>query len=525
MSHLMNEREQGNSPAASLDISDDEMRELSARFVELTAEYFQQVKELRVFPDISSEDLARRLRVPLPVEHEPLEKLVADCRAVISGSRQNGHPRMFGYIASPSTPVGAFANLLASAVNVNVTSWRSSPAATEVEKTVVGWLAEMTGFKESSIEGATEQAVEETGGLLTSGGSMANLNAVFIAHRAKAFEWRRETEGAISSKGLWNAGAPAIFYASDQVHLSIPKAVDLIGIGREQVRLIPTGEHYRMDVRLLRERIAADTRNGLRPCCIVANAGTVNTGAVDPLAEVARIAREHDLWFHIDGAYGALAALDATKRTLFEGIEQSDSLSLDPHKWLYAPIDCGCLLLRRPERARAAFTETEADYIKVYEQQPDEAFAFWDYGIELSRPFRALKVWLMLRYYGLRRISAAIAADNALAAYMAEQVSASEDLELLAPATLGICCFRYVPAEMRRALEEAGTDARLASVQAGLDELNARLMHRIQRGGEAYLSNALLRGRFALRASITNFRTTRRDIDTTLDVVRRAARA
>jgi glutamate/tyrosine decarboxylase-like PLP-dependent enzyme len=311
-------------------------------------------------------------------------------------------------------------------------------------------------------------------------------------------------------------------YASDQVHLSIPKAADILGIGREQVRVVPSDESFRVDVRALRERIEADIRAGLRPFCVVASAGTVSTGAVDPLREVARVARDHSLWLHVDGAYGALAGVAASKRALFDGLEEADSVSLDPHKWLYTPLGCGCLLFREPERARAAFAGTEEGYIKVFEREEAEAFAFWDYGTELSRPFRALKVWATLSYYGARRVAAAIEEDCRVAEYMAERVRGSEDFELLAPATLGICCFRYAPAGARRALEAAAGDER-ERLNRALDELNARVMRRVQRGGRAYLSNAALRGRFALRASVTNFRTTRRDIDLTLDAVRRAA--
>jgi len=483
----------------------------------MAADYFARIAELPVFPDDAAESLARLAVAGLPAEGASLADVLDDCRAVFDASRHNGHPRMFGYVASPAAPVGAFANLLASALNQNVTAWRSAPAATVVERTVVRWLAEMIGYAD---------AEKSCGGLLTSGGSAANLTALFVAHRAHA---ARDSEGAttagdLSQNGLWNAGAPATIYASDQVHLSIPKAADILGIGRAQVRVVASDENFRMDVRRLRESIERDSRAGLRPFCVVASAGTVNTGAVDPLAEVAGVAREHGLWFHVDGAYGALARLDARKRALFDGLAEADSVSLDPHKWLYAPLDCGCLILRDPALARAAFAGTEEQYIKVYEQQDDEAFAFWDYGLELSRPFRALKVWMMLRYYGVARIGAAIAEDCALAQYMAGRVGAAEDLELLAPVTLGICCFRYVPADERRALGAAADDAARASVNARLDELNERVMRRVQRGGEAYLSNASLRGRFALRASITNFRTTRRDIDLTLDVVRRAAR-
>jgi glutamate/tyrosine decarboxylase-like PLP-dependent enzyme len=487
----------------SLDITDDAMRELSAQTVALVMDYFERVSEFPVFPDTTAAQVAERFETSLPVEGEPLERLIEDARAVINSSRHNGHPRFFGYVASPSTPVGAFGDLMASALNANLTSWRSAPGPTEVEKIVVRWLGSLIGYG------------GEAHGLLTSGGSMANLNALFVAHRVKA-------GNEASRRGLWTAGAPATLYASEQIHLSIPKAADVLGLGRESVRLVDTDERFRLDVRALRERIVSDAENGLRPFCIVASAGTVNTGAVDPLAEVARVAAEYGLWMHVDGAYGALAALAESKRSLFDGIERADSVSLDPHKWLYAPLDCGCLLFHDEESVRSVFSSGDADYIKVHEEERDEAFAFWDYGIELSRRFRALKIWLMLRYYGTRRVAAAIEKDNALAAEMAELINASEDFELLAPTELSICCFRFVPPGLRVRLA-SGDDEERAEVNRELDDLNARIMHRVQRGGRAYLSNATVRDRYALRACITNFRTTREDIQQTLDIVREAA--
>jgi glutamate/tyrosine decarboxylase-like PLP-dependent enzyme len=214
--------------------------------------------------------------------------------------------------------------------------------------------------------------------------------------------------------------------------------------------------------------------------------------------------------------------MDETKRALFEGIERADSVSLDPHKWLYAPVDAGCLLFHAPESVRAVFSSNGADYVKVHEEREDEAFAFWDYGIELSRRFRALKIWLMLRYYGTRRVAAAISKDNAMASYLQESIIASADFELLAPVELSICCFRYVPPAFREKLKSED-EKEHASVNDKLDELNARIMHRVQRSGRAYLSNATLRGRYALRACITNFRTTREDMAETLNIVREAA--
>jgi len=500
----------GGRRAASLDLPREELGRLAALFSELALACLEPDRASPVFPDTSAVRVRELFRRPLPAEGVGLDALESGCREVVRHSRQNNHPRMFGYVASPAAPVGALADALASALNANVTSWRSSPSATEVERTVVGWLAEMIGY-----EGANKGC----GGLLTSGGSMANLNALFVAHRAQESEPRGT--GA-SRRGLWGATAPMTLYASDQVHLSIPKAADVLGLGREQVRVVPSGADFRLDVRALAEMIEADRQQGARPFCVVASAGTVATGAVDPLAEVARVAREQGLWFHVDGAYGALARAAAPQGALFDGLEEADSLSLDPHKWLYAPVDCGCLILRDPARARAAFAGTEEGYIKVFEREEDEAFAFWDYGVELSRPFRALKVWAMLSYYGARRVAASIAEDCALAAHLAALVRDSAEFELLAPVTLGICCFRFVPADARRELERATGDER-ERLNVRLDELNARVMHRVQRGGAAYLSNAILRGRFALRASVTNFRTTRRDLADTLDAVRRAA--
>jgi aromatic-L-amino-acid decarboxylase len=496
----------GGGRADTLDLPPEELEELARAFGELARGYLSAPEALPVFPDTSADKLERLFGGGLPAEGTGLEALTRACAEVFRQSRQNGHPRMFGYVASPATPVGTFASLAAAALNSNVTSWRSAPGPTEVERTAVRWLAELIGFRGEGVN-------ETSGGLLTSGGSMANLNALFVAHRAHARD--------ASRKGLWGERAPSTLYASDQIHLSIPKAADILGLGREQVRVVPSDGRFRVDVRSLRERVEADARAGMRPFCVVASAGTVSTGAVDALDEVARVAREHSLWFHVDGAYGALAASTNAKRALFGGLAEADSVSLDPHKWLYTPLGCGCLLLREPERARAAFAGTEEGYIKVFEQEEREAFAFWDYGTELSRPFRALKVWATLSFYGARRVRAAIEEDCAMASYMAERVGGSEEFELLAPATLGICCFRYVPADLRRALDD---EERREETDARLDRLNERVMRRVQRGGEAYVSNAVLRGRFALRASITNYRTTRRDVDLTLEVIRRAAR-
>ena len=474
----------------SLDITKEALDEISSRAAALVSEYFQTIRERPVLAPNYAGKTKEAIDLELPVDGRPLEQLIDECRTVMDLSRHNGHPRFFGYVASPATAIGAYADLIASALNANITCWRSGPAGTEIEQLVVKWLGSLIRYDDNAK------------GLLTSGGSMANTIAMLIASRNK---------GGVEAarKGLWNAGPPMTIYASTEVHMSIPKAADILGFGRDQVRVVDCDERQRMRVDELRTQINTDRSNGLRPFCVVASAGTTNTGAVDPLVEIAAVAREFDLWFHVDGAYGAPGVLDQRKAQLFAGIEGADSVSLDPHKWLFVPVDAGCLLFRDPVAAATAFSTEDADYIKVHGLTEDAAFAYWDYGVELSRRFRALKVWLTLGYYGARRIAEVVSENNSLAAYLGELVSQADDFELLAPPELSICCFRYV---LPRGANESE-----------LDQLNERIMAAVQKSGRAYLSNATVNGKFALRACVTNFRTTKADIEQTLTVVRDVA--
>jgi glutamate/tyrosine decarboxylase-like PLP-dependent enzyme len=476
----------------SLDISREAFEEISSQAERLVFEYFAHISERPVMAPNHAGKTKAAVNVELPLEGRRLEELIDECRTVMELSRHNGHPRFFGYVASPSTAIGAYADLIASALNANITCWRSGPAGTEIEQLVVRWLGSLIRYD------------EDAKGLLTSGGSMANMIALLIASRRKAAV-------DVSRKGLWNVEAPMTIYASEEVHMSIAKAADVLGFGRDQVRLVACDERQRMRVDSLISHLKADRDRGLRPFCVVGSAGTVNTGAVDRLEEIAEVAREFDLWFHVDGAYGAPGVLDERKSELFAGLERADSVSLDPHKWLFVPVDAGCLLFRDAAAAAAAFSTEDADYIKLHGHADDAAFAYWDYGVELSRRFRALKIWLTLGYYGVRRLAEAISEDNSLATYLGKIVTTADDFELLAPVELSICCFRYVPPELK------GNDAEL-------NKVNERIMEVVQKGGRAYLSNATVNGKFALRACITNFRTTKADIDQTVEAVREAVR-
>jgi len=324
---------------------------------------------------------------------------------------------------------------------------------------------------------------------------MANLAVIAAARQA-----RNSSSGRLR------------IYASSETHFSIAKAAVLLGIGRENVRNIEVDARFRIRVDDLVAKITADLGAGNVPFCVVANAGTVNTGTVDPLAEIREIADRFKLWMHVDGSYGAFAVLAESARELFAGIERADAVALDPHKWLYLPVDVGCVFYRDPEIARAAFAH-EAEYTRIIGEKADEAFAFWDYGPELSRRFRALKVWMLLKGVGLDSLSEAIESNLACARYFESMVRGSDDFEMIAPVELSIFCFRHVPAELRRESPQA------------IDAFNERLLIALQRDGSSYLSNATIGGRFALRGCVLNYRTTLHDMDILLDDLRRVARS
>ena len=390
---------------------------------------------------------------------------------------------MFGYVQSPGTPIAAFADLLASTLNANLTIWRSAPAPVELERLTIDWIRQILGFN------------AEAGGLFVSGGSMANLAALAAARQTK-----EHSSGRLR------------MYASSATHFSITKAAALLGIGRENVQHVAVDEHFKMRMDDLIAKITADLEAGYVPFCVVANAGTVDTGAVDPLSEIREVANQFQLWMHVDGSYGAFAVLAQSAKKLFAGMEQADSIALDPHKWLYLPVDVGCVIYRDPEIARATFAH-EAEYTRMFGEKADEAFVCWDYGPELSRRFRALKVWMVLKGVGLDRLSEAIESNLVCARYLESMVRASDDFEMVAPVELSIFCFRHVPGRLRNESPKA------------IDAFNERLLVALQRDGSSYLSNASLGGRFALRGCVLNYRTTLRDMEILLDDLRRVARS
>ncbi|HEY1893845.1 MAG TPA: aminotransferase class I/II-fold pyridoxal phosphate-dependent enzyme [Chthoniobacterales bacterium] len=491
------------SVAQLLDPSPEQIRSWANAAVELMAEYLGTIRNRPVYPQTSSRQIRERLDSSLPEKPVNFDELLHIFRdTLIDLSRHNGHPRMFGYVQAPGTAIAAFADLLASTLNANVTAWRSAPAAVEIERLTIEWIKQVIGFNRNAA------------GLFVSGGSMANMAALAAARRAKA-------PPEIQNKGAQSCSRPLRIYASEETHHSVAKAAALLGIGRDNVRLIRVDERYKVNLDELVTAIEDDRIAGHLPICVVANAGTVATGAFDPLPQISDIAQRFNLWLHVDGAYGGFAALAPSAHPLFASIEEADSLALDPHKWLYLPVDCGCILYRDPEMARATFAH-EAEYTRVIGQEADEAFAFWDYGPELSRRFRALKVWMLLKGIGLRAVSEAIEKDLACARHFEKQVQNSEDFEMLAPVELSIFCFRHLPARLKRTLAAASPSER-EKTEEQLDAHNERLLLALQRDGSSYLSNARLRGRFSLRGCVMNYRTTRHDMEILLDDLRRVA--
>jgi aromatic-L-amino-acid decarboxylase len=491
------------SPAHLLDPSPEQFRSWANAAIELMAEYLGTIRDRRLYPSTNSRQIREQLDSSLPEEPTNFDELLHTFRdTLIELSRHNGHPRMFGYVQAPGTAIAALADLLASALNANLTAWRSAPAAVELERLTIAWINQIIGFNRNAA------------GLFVSGGSMANMAALAAARRAKA-------PAQIQDKGAHRCAQALRVYASEETHHSVAKAAAMLGIGRDNVRLISVDERYKINLDQLVAAIEEDRAAGHLPICVVANAGTVATGAFDPLRQISEIARRFNLWLHVDGAYGGFAAVAPSARPLFALIEEADSVALDPHKWLYLPVDCGCILYRDPEAARAAFAH-EAEYTRVIGQEADEAFAFWDYGPELSRRFRALKVWMLLKGVGLQALSEAIEKDLVCARHFEKLVKNSDDFEMLASVELSIFCFRHLPARLKRALAAASPSER-EEIEQQLDAHNERLLLALQRDGSSYLSNARLRGRFSLRGCVMNYRTTLRDMEILLDDLRRVA--
>jgi glutamate/tyrosine decarboxylase-like PLP-dependent enzyme len=483
---------------APLEIAPDEFRRLGHDLVDRVADLLATLRERPLTRGETPAQIRALLgRAPLPDRGSPPGTLLHETLPLLAEhSLYNGHPRFMGYITSSAAPIGALADLLAATINPNVGGWELSPIASEIEAQVVQWIAELIGYPATA------------GGLLVSGGNMANLVCFLAGRRAMLGE-------TVRSAGL--AGADGLrlrVYVSTATHTWVQKAADLFGLGTDAIRWIPCDAGSRMDPAALRDRIRADLAAGDRPLVLVGTAGTVSTGAVDPLRELAAIAREHRIWLHVDGAYGAPAAalLDASDD--LRSLALADSVAVDPHKWLYAPLEAGCVLVRDPAHLREAFSYTPS-YYKFDTEGEEPPVNYYELGPQNSRGFRALKVWLGLRQAGRDGYVRMIADDCRLAG---ELYRAAEEHPEIEAVTLGlsIATFRYVPADLTPGSPE---------IESYLNALNEALVARLKTGGALFVTNALVGERYVLRACIVNFRTTAADARAVPGLVAGAGRA
>lgn len=473
-------------PAARIDkvnIPSDTFRELGHALVDQIAGLFERLPTAPVTAATNDEKIREMLQALNPASDNGQDAgplLEKTTRLLFDHSLFNGHPKFWGYITSSPTPIGVLADLLAAAVNPNVGAYVLSPVATEIEKQTIDWIGRFMGYPAG-------------GGLLVSGGNMANYVGFLAALRAATGTEARE-------KGLRNIDANLVVYCSSETHTWVQKAADLYGLGTDNIRWIGTDARKRMNPVLLEEEIQADKTAGNQPFLVIGTAGSVGVGAVDPLDDLAALCEKYGLWFHIDGAYGGFASALPELKAQFAGLEKADSLAVDPHKWLYAPLEAGCALVKNPRHLTDTFS-----YHPTYFNFEHTRLNFIDYGPQNSRGFRALKVWLSAQHLGMEGHRQLIREDIALARYASDVLRAEPDFEVFST-ELSISAFRYVPPALNAKIGEPETEAYL-------NQLNQAILNQMEASGAFFMSNAVLDGKFVLRMCIVNFRTRAADIE------------
>jgi aromatic-L-amino-acid decarboxylase len=455
----------------------EEFRLAAHAHADWIAHYFAHVRDYPVATKLRPGDLIAALPRQAPETGEAVEQILADFESTIFPSLTLwNHPRFFPWFSVSSTPPSILADLMISAMNVNAMLWKSSPGATELEQVTLNWLRQWLGL------------AEEWFGIIYDTASVGVMQAIGAAR-----DW---IDPESRTRGM-RLGLTV--YVSEQAHNSAEKSAITLGFGQENVRRIAVDAEFRMRVDLLEEAIESDLKAGKRPCCIVASIGATPASSIDPVSAIADIAERYQIWLHVDAAYAGAAAVVAEMRPLFAGMERADSLILNPHKWLYVSIDCSVLYTRRPEIFRRA-SSLNANYLRIAEDE--RVVNYNDYGVQLGRRFRALKLWYVFRYYGREGIVAMLRESLRLAQLLKAMVEADEDFELAAPVPFSLVCFRY---------------------RTGDDEFNMRLLDEINASGQAFLSQTRLNGRFVLRFAIGNFQTTEQDVREAWELIRATA--
>jgi len=473
-----------------IEINKNDFKKIGYQLIDTIADFMDTIGEKPVTTGESPQELQKLLgNLPLPENGSSAEELLSSAsELLLNHSLLNGHPKFFGFITSSAAPIGALADLLAASVNPNVGGQILSPIATEIEKQTIQWLAEFIGVSKNY------------GGILVSGGNMANFTAFLAARTAKAPK-------NIKEEGLTHSSKRLIVYCSKTTHTWVDKAAILFGHGSNNTRWIPTDTANKMDNTILEQTIKKDIQEGHQPFMVVGTAGDVSTGVVDNLKAIADICKKYDLWFHIDGAYGIPAAVIPELKSMFDGIQAADSIALDPHKWLYSPLEAGCTLVKNPQH----LIDTYSSHPEYYNFSLTEEGGFqnyFEYGLQNSRGFRALKVWLALQQIGRTGYVKMIREDIELSQLLYTLADKHPELEAITQ-NLSITTLRYIPKNVEK----------FSNKESYLNNLNEALLEALQQGGEMFLSNAIISEKYCLRACIVNFRTTKKDIEESIEII------
>jgi len=477
------------SRSTPLEISENEFISIGHKLIDNIAEFNNSMSDKPVTSGKTPEDIQSLLgQRNLPeIGESPSELISRASELLFNNSLFNGHPKFMGYITSSAAPIGALGDLLAATINPNCGAFTLSPVATEIEKQTIQWLAEFIGISPNY------------GGILVSGGNMANFTAFLTARTAKA-------PSNFKEDGLLSSSQKMMVYCSKTTHTWIEKAAILFGHGTKSVRWIDTDNQNKMDLLALEKAVKSDLEKGYKPFMVAGTAGDVSTGTVDDLQGIAAICKNYDLWFHIDGAYGVPAAILPENEKLFKGIKEADSIAMDPHKWLYSPLEAGCTLVKNPKYLIDTYS-SHPEYYNFSNTNSEQNY--YEYGLQNSRGFRALKVWLLLQQVGRNGYKKTINEDIQLAEFMFQKAQNHPRLEAKVQ-NLSIATFRYIPEVIPEHINDKN---------AYLNQLNETLVTRLQQGGELFLSNAIIDNQFCLRACIVNFRTSKKDIEEIMDII------
>ncbi len=479
----------------------EEFRRSGHQLVDWIADYLEHPERYPVFSRVRPGDIASQLPAMPPKEPESMEAILADFQEILlPGITHWNHPGFFAYFGITGSGPGILGELLIAALNVNGMLWRTSPAATELEEVTLDWLRQMIGLP------------EEFHGIITDTASISSMLAVAAAREALDLNIRLEGMAG-------RAELPRLrLYISDQTHSSVEKGAIALGIGQEGVHKIPSDNAFRMDVEALSSAIHEDIVAGWRPFCVVATVGTTATTSIDPVSDIAAICREHHLWLHVDGAYGGSAAIVPELRHVLEGVEWADSFVINPHKWLFTPIDCSAFFVRDPENLKRAFSLVP-EYLKTDEENVTN---YMDWGVQLGRRFRALKLWMVIRHFGHDGLAARIREHIRLGQLFAGWVDEDPNFERLAPTPFSTVCFRAIPFDIAERFITAGPEE-ARQIEPYLDRLNEAIVAAVNDTGEAFLSPTRLNKRFTLRLAIGNIRSDEARVARTWELLRNAA--